>query len=210
MHLETAPSGDLSLELQAKLLRALQERKVDPLGSSSSVSVDVRVVAATHHNLEEAVKSKSFRQDLYFRLAGAKVSLPPLRERPSDVRLLAEHFLARHGGGKSLSVDCLEMLAKYPWPGNVRELEQAIERASYLADGPALEARHLELDTAPAFSQNEQFWDGFADLTAAQSAFTRKIVEKALLKHGGNRQQAAERLGISERTLYRILAESAT
>lgn len=201
--------GDLPLELQAKLLRTLQERVVEPLGSERPVGVDVRVVAATHQNLELAVKEKRFRQDLFFRLAGAKIFLPPLRERAGDIALLARHFLSLHGAGKTLAAPALEMMQKYPWPGNVRELEQAVMRAAYLADGELIEAHCLELELAPSFvDDKEQFWESFENLTSAQSAFTRSLVEKTLQKHAGNRSQAALRLGISERTLYRILAET--
>lgn len=201
--------GDLPLELQAKLLRAIQEREIEPLGSEKTISIDVRLLAATHQNLEKAVKDKRFRQDLYFRLAGAKILLPPLRERSVDIPLLAEHFLAVHGAGKSFAPACMDIMQKYPWPGNVREIEQAVMRASYLADGNELLTEHLELELAPSFvDDKEQFWESFDTLTSAQSAFTRSLVEKTLQKHSGNRSQAAERLGISERTLYRILAES--
>lgn len=200
--------ADMPLEIQAKLLRVLQDQMVERLGSNKPVRVNVRIVAATHQNLEQLVAQKKFRQDLYYRLNGAKIQIPPLRQRVMDISLLAETFLRRHAPAKKIDAKCLEWMEKYPWPGNVRELEQVVSRAAYLSDGDILEAKHLDLDLTPAFvDDKEQFWDS-SSLSEAQATFTKSLVEKTLQKYQGNRQETAARLGISERTLYRILSES--
>ncbi len=211
--------GDLSLELQAKLLRAIQERQVEPLGALRPVPVDVRIVAATHQDLEAAVRAGRFRQDLYFRLNGALLRLPPLRERgAADVAALAEHFLRKIGSPLRLSPAALRALELHPWPGNVRELEQVVTRAALLAEGEEIVTEDLELASpvgAPLIELGRELGRdlggglGFRSLELAQLAFTRDFVGRALERHQGSRAQAAAELGISERTLYRILSSGA-
>ncbi|MGZ3709061.1 MAG: sigma-54 interaction domain-containing protein, partial [Bdellovibrionota bacterium] len=196
--------GDLPLELQAKLLRVLQDRKVEPLGAREAVAVDIRILAATHQNLEEAVRSGRFRQDLYFRLNGATIKIPPLRERRGDILPLAQHFLARAGAELKLSCDAIEALQMHPWPGNVRELEQVITRAGLLAEGTEIQVSDLELQKENPGATDYSL-GSFATLEEAQLAFTRDFVERALERSGGNRAETAQSLGVSERTLYRIL-----
>lgn len=199
--------GDLALELQAKLLRVLQEGVIEPLGSRNPVKVDVRVVAATHKNLEAMVARKEFRADLFYRLAGGRLLLPPLRSRTMDIPILAEYFIAKAGQQKKLSAEAKQSLISYPWPGNIRELEHAVTKAAYLASADSITPQDLELNSTTEFLEdNADFWQSFESLDAAQMAFTRTLVEKALLKFQGNRSLAALRLGISERTLYRVMA----
>jgi transcriptional regulator with GAF, ATPase, and Fis domain len=196
--------GDLPLELQAKLLRVLQEKMVDPVGATQPRSVDVRVVAATHRDLESMVSQGQFRQDFYYRLAGAKVRLPSLSERGDDVLWIARHLLERMAPGKSLSNDVEKKLLSHSWPGNVRELEHVLTHAAVLCDSDVISASEIEIESRPFADQ--PVMDGTLD--QAQQRFTQRFVQDALEKNGGNRALTAKNLGISERTLYRILAES--
>ena len=204
--------GDLPLELQAKLLRAIQERQIEPLGSLKTVEIDVRIIAATHQDLEGSVRTGRFRQDLFFRLNGAQLRLPPLRERgASDIAALTEHFLRKIGSPLKLSTEALRAMEHHPWPGNVRELEQLVTRAALLCDSQEITPTDLELNAPsgiPALTRAELSLEleTFQNLQAAQLAFTRDFVERALERHQGNRALASVELGISERTLYRILS----
>jgi transcriptional regulator with GAF, ATPase, and Fis domain len=205
--------GDLPLELQAKLLRVLQERQVEPLGASKPVAVDVRVVAATHQDIDAAVRAGRFRQDLYFRLNGATLRLPPLRERGSaDLMRLAEHFLRKAGSPARFSAEALRAMEAHPWPGNVRELEQLVTRAALLSEGDEISV--ADLDLAPAALREHGMLpsnlasDLPSNLQDAQLAFTQDFAARALERHGGSRSLAAAELGISERTLYRIIASA--
>lgn len=207
--------GDLPIDLQVKLLRILQEKKVEPLGSREAISIDVRILAATHVDLEAAVKAGKFRQDLYFRLVGATVRIPALRERRADIPYLVQHFLKKIGSTLAVSKAAMDVLMKHNWPGNVRELEQVITRASYLCEGTEITPSDIDVgaigDTAAP--ERELFWNGFAsipNLKDAQLAFTREFVQRTLEQNGGNRTEAAYRLGISERTLYRVISEAET
>jgi two-component system response regulator FlrC len=190
---------EMELGLQAKLLRVLQEREVEPLGASKPVALDVRVVATSNRDLEQAVREGAFREDLYYRLSVFPLRIAALRERPQDIRALAERFIAaRSAKPPALSPAALEQLSAYAWPGNVRELENAVQRALLLADGePRIEPEHLVLSAtrpvpAPTASAGlaGELWE----------EETRRIVA-ALEIHGGLRRQAAEQLGVSERTL---------
>jgi two-component system, NtrC family, response regulator AtoC len=191
--------GELAPGLQSKLLRVLEERKFERVGGSRTVSVDVRVVAATNRDLAAEMQAGRFRADLYHRLAVFPIRLPPLRERKKDIVPLAEHLLLRIGEdlgrrGLSLSKSAQAALLARDWPGNVRELRNVLERAAILTEGKQLEAEHLGASAPPA-------------LAAAGPAGTLRDAERAtiaaaLAATGGHRKQAAERLGIGERTLY--------
>ncbi len=206
--------GELSLGLQVKLLRVLQERKVRPVGSESEYEVDVRVVAATNRELEEEVSRSAFRSDLYYRLNVIELRLPPLRQRPMDVDLLAEHFLTRHKAGlgrdlRGFSADARKHLEQYDFPGNVRELENMIERAVTLADGPLIEVDDLPARTSSPSARQEGPTPTFPpeglDLDRVVADFERGIVEQAMKQAGGVRKRAAGLLGISFRSLrYRL------
>jgi DNA-binding NtrC family response regulator len=203
--------GELPLNAQGKLLRAIEEKTVDRIGGRAPVPVDVRVVAATNRDLQTAAEAGEFRRDLYFRLAVFPVRVPPLRERGDDVLLLARHFAAQYGRElrkrpATLTEEAAAALSAHRWPGNVRELENAIERACILADSPALEARDLGLPAAtPEASDAAAGLDLSGTLSeaverAARAVERRKIAD-ALRAHGGNKTRAAEDLGVSYKTL---------
>lgn len=200
--------GEMTPATQVKLLRALQEREVIPVGSTQPVPVDARIIAATNRELEEEIRKGGFRSDLYYRLNVIALHLPPLRDRRDDVPLLADHFLRRlgdAGGGEppTVSEEALGILREYDWPGNVRELENALERAAVVARGGAIQPKHLpdRVREAPAPTL-------VSDALPANP--TMELIERAyitwvLQAEGGNKTRAAEVLGIDPSTLYRKL-----
>ncbi len=195
--------GDMSPGAQAKVLRVLQEREVTRIGGGRAVPVDVRVIAATHYDLETAVRDGRFRADLYFRLNVATVRLPPLAERREDIPLLAEHLLvraaARHQrSGLRLAPDALAALMARPWPGNVRELENVIEQAVVLADGPMLQRADLGDDADGTVDEGADYRRA---IDHARASAERALIERALATVGQNRTHAARLLGIGRRTL---------
>jgi DNA-binding NtrC family response regulator len=198
--------GELSPFLQAKLLRALQEREVRPLGADRAVSVDVRIVAATNRDLEDEVRRGRFRSDLYYRLRVVPLRLPPLRERPDDIPVLALHFLRRAAGERlqDIEAEALEALMSRPWLGNVRELENAIEAAAALARGPRLRAEDLGLGAARADAPQVTRPEGIG---LSMQAYERACLEQALRHAEGDVRRAARLLGIGRSTLYRKLRE---
>jgi len=206
--------GELSLGLQVKLLRALQERKVKPVGGATELDVDVRVVAATNRDLEAEVARGAFRSDLYYRLNVIEVRLPPLRQRPEDVPLLVDHFIRKFAAdqGKEphrVEPAAMKRLEAYDFPGNVRELENIIERAVALAPGPAIGVDDLPPLRTAAVKQVAvaavELPDDGVDLDRLVYDFERGIVQKALDRTGGVRKRAAALLGISFRSLrYRL------
>jgi DNA-binding NtrC family response regulator len=182
----------------------LQEREVRAVGSGAAIPVDVRVVAATNRDLEAEVEAGRFRRDLYFRLVGVRLRLPPLRERREDIPVLAEAALARiaHEPGMRRLVlrrDAVAALVSHAWPGNVRELEQALRRAVAIADGEELGAEHFELGGARAGRPTEA-------RRASHQELDRELIEGALRAAGGNRTLAARALGVSRVTLHRCIA----
>jgi DNA-binding NtrC family response regulator len=202
--------GDMDLAMQAKLLRALQERVVTPVGGKS-VSVDVRVIAATHRHLEQAVRDGHFREDLYYRLGVVPVPLPPLRERLADIVPLAEHFLAlaaESGAAKRLTADAAARLLAHSWPGNVRELLNAMKRVATLVRRPVITAADLEfLTVRPEEHSTALAVDWLAGtLPEAIERIEIAMIRRAMEEGGGNRTQAAERLGIRRQLLYQKLA----
>ena len=202
--------GEMPLALQAKMLRAIETKRIERLGGNGSFAVDVRIVAATNRMLRQAVASRQFREDLYFRLSVFPVTVPPLRERKEDIPKLAHHFVervARDVGKKiSMSPEALAMLVEHTWPGNVRELQNAMERAVILADGDRLLPRHLNLMTqmgATADPWDMLDWSGtLADVTArfASEAEKRKIT-LALKQATGDKGRAADLLQINFKAL---------
>jgi DNA-binding NtrC family response regulator len=193
--------GDLPLLAQGKLLRVLQEGEVRRVGESVSRPVDVRIVAATHRDLSAMVAEGTFRQDLFYRLSVGRVELPPLRDRGQDLFLLAEHFLAEAGHGfiPRLTQTARGMLAAHSWPGNVRELQNVLTVAVALAGGDELDAVHLDLPQrpdAPRSGYHEQV-----------KAFRRRLVQEALEASGGNRAEAARRLGLSRQALSYLVRQ---
>ena len=202
--------GDLSLPLQAKLLRVIQEHRVKPVGGNEEIDVDVRLVAATHRDLEEMVRAGTFREDLYFRINVVSISIPALRERTEDIPDLVEHFIRKHERETGLSAPrlapgVLELLEAYPWPGNVRELENVMERAILLSTQGAITADSLppRYHRPPAAALPPRETGGFAPL----AEMIERYVSEVLQFTRGNRTSAAELLGISRRTLHRMEAK---
>ncbi len=199
--------GELPVQLQPTLLRALQEGEVRPVGATRSVPVDVRIIAATHQDLERARAEGRFREDLYFRLCVMSFHLPPLRDRPGDVLDLARIFVARHAAGRPIALEtsALEWLQRQRWPGNARELENAVQRALTFAEGESLRASHFESDG----SSGDDLVDGALDRLARCDLPLDELIRRytrAVLDHcEGNKTTAASRLGISRTRLYRQL-----
>jgi DNA-binding NtrC family response regulator len=213
--LETAEGGtvfldeiaDLPVDLQAKLLRALQEKEVKPVGSTERVGINVRVIAATNRDLEEAIRKGTFRQDLYFRLNVVQIKLPALRERKSDITLLVNSFLEKFTTGdrgvRSVSEEAMSCLTAYDWPGNVRELENAIERAVALGNGPQLQVSDLPTNLQQGTSARLSGSDELMPLEELE----RRAIFRALRETAGDKLAAARLLGIGKTTLYRKLKE---
>ena len=189
--------GEAGLAVQAKLLRVLEERKINRVGDPIERPVDVRVIAATNRPLEEAIAARAFREDLYYRLLVFPLDVPPLRDRADDIPVLTDHFLRALGRrGHNLPAATMARMRAYRWPGNVRELRNLIERAHILAgDGPVRD-EHVLLDVAAAASGEAPG----ADLNLDNNA--RRLIQAALQRAGGNKSQAARMLGITRRTLY--------
>lgn len=214
--------GDMPLPLQAKLLRAVETSEIERLGGTKPIPIDVRLVAATHCNLAELVKNGTFRKDLYYRLNGISISLPPLRERQEDIRALAKYFVQKHCDTyaqpmREIVPETLARLQNYPWPGNVRELENALIHAVILSDGEAILPGHLPEEIL-AFGQprrnipedvytpeNQQ--DTLLPLGASLKAVEEAFILDTLAWQNGNRTKTAKILGISIRTLQNRLKD---
>ena len=199
--------GELSLPLQVKLLRVLQENEIRPIGESKSMKIDVRVVAATAKNLKEEVRKGTFREDLYYRLNVLTIKLPPLKQRSEDIPLLCKHFIHRFNkilgkGVKGLTPAAMARLLDYRWPGNVRELENVIERAMVIADDSRLLAKHLFLEQTRDGSdiQAPVIFEGLS-LKNAQKVVEKDLITRALQETGGNRTRASRLLEISHPSL---------
>jgi Nif-specific regulatory protein len=195
--------GELTPSTQVKLLRVLQEREIERLGGVQSIKVNVRVIAATNKDLEAAVREGTFREDLYYRLNVYSIYLPPLRERKTDIPLLADHFVEKHAAAhgkdvRRIATSAIDMLMSYHWPGNVRELENCIERAVLVCDGGAIHAHHL-----PPTLQTAEVSGTLArqSLKEALSAYEKDLVQDALKTARGNRAKAARLLHTTERIL---------
>ena len=211
--------GDLQLGLQAKILRALEERRFERVGGTQSLHVDVRIVAATNKGLRAAVAARQFREDLYFRLSVFPITIPPLRERPEDIPILARHFVERFARDMkktaSLAPSAIDDLQKYRWPGNVRELQNCIERAVILSESDTIHARHLSLATRAAVVADPpspwatfDFSGSLAEVVRrTQVAVEKRKIELALREAQGNKGGAADLLGIPYKTLLGKLKE---
>jgi two-component system response regulator HydG len=203
--------GELPLEMQAKLLRALQERKVRAVGGTAEVPFNARLVAATNKDLETEVQEKRFREDLYYRVNVVRIDVPPLRERPADVLPLAQEFIQRASASgprkvRGLSHQAAERLLAYDWPGNVRELENAMQSAVALARFDELAVEDLPAPVRSFRSQRVMLSaETEAELITLQ-AMESRYVQRVLNLVGGNKTRAAEILGVDRRTLYRMLA----
>ncbi|MFH0760208.1 MAG: sigma-54 dependent transcriptional regulator [Bacteroidota bacterium] len=193
--------GNLSMNMQAKILYVLQERHVIPLGSNRVVPIDIRLICATNRSLDKLVMEGLFRQDLLFRINTIQVDLPPLRERGGDIELMANFFLekyaAKYDRGKlAFAKDSLMAMRSYTWPGNIRELEHSIEKAVILTEGNTVKPEDLYLKKIPGQVLSATELDG------SYGDFEREIIRKALLRHMGNMTYAARELGISRQTIY--------
>jgi DNA-binding NtrC family response regulator len=212
--------GELPLDLQAKLLRALQEKEIRPVGATQSVPISARVLAATNRDLSAMVSSGRFRKDLYFRLNVVNIRIPPLRERKSDIPLLATHVLERmrreNGLAYTLAEDMLRLMAAYDWPGNVRELEHAIERACALSSGPVLHMADFPTQLQDHRHHIDQ--QVFAEVPHTQpplhdhgvtsiAALEKQAILSTIRQLKGDKLMAARLLGIGKTTLYRKLKE---
>lgn len=207
--------GEMEVNLQAKLLRAIQERRFERVGGTDTLTANVRIISATNRDLVQASREGTFREDLYYRLAVFPIQLPPLRERRADVLLLAEHFLRKFATqeGKatvSFSKRTMKMLHNYPWPGNVRELESAIERAVILCEGETIEPDDLPM-SVKAYAEGESvdipipsIFDDLNEIISLD-ALKEQAIRHALRVTDGNVQESAKRLGISRSTLYEMM-----
>ncbi len=211
--------GDVSASVQTKLLRVLQEKEINRLGSNDSIKVDVRVITATNRDLELALENGLFREDLYYRLNVIPVLLPPLRERHEDIPLLIDHFIKRYSKMNNKAVlgiaaEALEFCQSYHWPGNVRELENAIENAVVLGEGEEILPEHLPvtvtmrkagLDMEAQANANDFFLASGASYREKMEAAEKLVLEEAIQRADGNKSEAAKQLGISLRTMrYKI------
>src|SRR3984893_1161067 len=199
--------GDMPVDLQAKLLRALQEREVKPVGSTERRRINVRIIAATNRDLEAAIRTGAFRQDLYFRLNVVQMKLPALRDRKSDIPLLVTSFLEKfsgmHGSTRTISDDAMRRLIAYDWPGNVRELENAVERAVALGSGPIVLAGDLPSSLQSSTSERAPDRNEILPLEELE----RRAILKTLRETSGDKLAAARMLGIGKTTLYRKLKQ---
>lgn len=198
--------GDIPLPLQVKLLRFLQERVIERIGSRSSIAVDTRIVCATHQNLEAMIADGRFREDLFYRLAEIVVKIPSLAERPGDPALLAKAFLARFAkemnpAVKGFAPDALAAIDAWGWPGNVRELENRVKRAVIMSEGKLIAAADLDLD-GPGEDEAQVL-----NLKSAREVADRKVIRHALARSEGNISNTAKLLGISRPTLYDLLKQ---
>ena len=206
--------GDMPLLMQAKLLRVLESGEVVRLGSNETRHVDVRMISATNRTLPEMVEEGEFREDLYYRIKGVELHIPPLRERSEDIPMMVRHFVARFAGDfdrdpPTVAEDTMKALMAFAWPGNVRQLLNVVQNMVVLAEGDTVEPRHLpeEVRNPDADAQASASAGGLNTAGRSLNQLEKEAIRDALRIHGGNREAAAEQLGIGERTLYRKLKE---
>jgi DNA-binding NtrC family response regulator len=198
--------GDVPAAIQVKLLRVLQERDFERLGSNKTQHTDVRVVAATNVDLRAALEQGTFREDLYYRLNVVPIDIPPLRERKDDIPYLVEHFAKKYNG--EISDGALDRLMSYHWPGNVRELENVIERSILLARGPRVEAEDIKIETGAGRARTTvSAADGFLPEGMTLDEYEQSIIKEGLKRANGNKSQAARLLGLSRNALRYRLAQ---
>jgi len=204
--------GELPIDLQSKLLRAIQEKEIRPVGSNRSVPVNVRILAATNRDLESAVQQGTFRRDLFFRLNVLTLRVPPLRERKQDIPLLAGHFLERvartTGIHRTMSDEALRRMLDYDWPGNVRELENCLERACALSSSATLQIGDLPTTLRNLAQEDYPTLDAVLNHSIVPLAeLEKRAILQAIEQVHGDKLEAARRLGIGKTTLYRKLKE---
>ena len=201
--------GDLTMALQAKLLRVLQERKIKPVGDNLMKDIDIRIIAATHKDLKKAIIEKNFREDLFFRLCVIPIVVPPLRHRQEDIPLLAQHFLNKYSVLNNklvtgFSFESLQKLMSMPWPGNVRELENLVERLVVLTKNSAIQANEI-----PSADEkgHESFYGESTQDSPTLEELEKRYIQSVFEKTGGRKEKTSQILGINRRTLYRKLKE---
>jgi len=211
---------EMPIALQSKLLRVLQESRIERLGGNRTIALDMRVVAACNQDPREAIRAGTLREDLYYRLNVFSLALPPLRARPEDIEGLVHHLAAKQGRAVDVSAPALACLQRYAWPGNVRELENVVQRALILSRDRTIELRHLPADMstdralrpAPAAVADADGDGALAsmplDLSQATEALEERLIAEALRRTDDNKRRAAALLGISERTLWYKLGRS--
>ena len=198
--------GDIPMNLQVKLLRVLQEHKIERLGSNESIDIDVRVIAATHQNLHQKIKEGTFREDLFYRLNVISINIPPLRERKEDILPLIEHFIKKYAeennkSGIEISKEAIDYLMKYNYPGNVRELENIIERAVVLSRQNIITVNDLPSNVKGFKTETDPILEENKTLNEQVEALEKKLIYDALMKANGNQSLAGRMLGITERNL---------
>jgi two-component system response regulator HydG len=201
--------GDMTMSLQAKLLRVLQDKKVKPIGENAYKQVNVRIMAATHRDLKLAIKKELFREDLFYRLNVISINVPPLRERPEDIILLAQHFLRKfsslhHSNAKRFSKGALARLMGQKWSGNIRELENAIERAAITCDGIEIQESDFSFDD---ISIDDEFRKPSGSNYLTLNEIVMRYISFILSKTAGRKEKAAQILGIDRTTLHRKIVE---
>ena len=203
--------GDMSLKTQSKILRVLQEQKIQRVGGSRTISVDVRVIAASNKNLEEEIEKGRFREDLFYRLNVLPINVPPLRQRADDIPVLVETFLGdfaiqNRARRKKITSEALEILEKYTWPGNVRELKNLVERLAILVDADAIDSRDIpdtyNLDSKSENNLTDYQFLNFDTLKEARSAFEQAFINRKLIQHGNNVTKTAEAIGVGRSFLH--------
>jgi transcriptional regulator with PAS, ATPase and Fis domain len=207
------PIGELSVDLQAKLLRAIQEKEIRPVGSVRRIPINVRILAATNHDLEQSVVQGTFRRDLFFRLNVLTLRIPPLRERRQDIPLLVAHVLERLGRDagteRTISDEALKILLNYDWPGNVRELENCLERACALSSANEIQVRDLPTQVYSPLTELPGLSHPGNGGILPIAELEKQTILNALAQVNGDKMLAARLLGIGKTTLYRKLKEYA-
>ncbi|AEF93445.1 two component, sigma54 specific, transcriptional regulator, Fis family [Desulfotomaculum nigrificans CO-1-SRB] len=199
--------GEMPISMQVKLLRVLQERSFERLGGTETITVDVRIIAATNSDLAAAIAKGTFREDLYYRLNVMRINLPPLRERKEDIPLLVNHFLSKFdpSHSKKISSDAMKILSRYNWPGNIRELQNVIERALIVCQGTEIQPVHLPRELLDSVEENQLPVLNLPENGFSLEELEKQLIIKALEKHNFNQTRAAQFLGISRATLlYRM------
>jgi transcriptional regulator with PAS, ATPase and Fis domain len=206
--------GELPVDLQAKMLRAIQEKEIRPVGSTRRVPINIRILAATNRDLEQAVTQGNFRRDLYFRLNVLSLRIPALRERRQDIPLLIGHFLERtartSGQEKMLSDEALKAMLAYDWPGNVRELENCLERTYAFTSGPLIHTTDLPREIANLPGHDSSIASDLLPKIIPMAELEKRTILSAISELNGDKLQAARLLGIGKTTLYRKLKDYAT
>ncbi len=199
--------GDMSILLQAKLLRAIQDREIEHLGGTQLIPVNVRLLSATNKNLHSLIREKKFRQDLYYRLNVVNIFIPPLRERKDDIPILANHFIKKYAAREQklvqgLTLQALQILEAYNWPGNVRELENVFERAVILCHEKEIDVNHLPREIAGLNGFEIRKYHNF---TEAVNEFKRLLILRTLQETGNKKAEAARRLGLNRTYFFKLL-----